>query len=88
MAGLPAPDAVFVGGGLSDELLTYLKENLREGTRVVANAVTLESEALLTRWHAENGGDLVRIDLARASPLGSLRGWTSAYPLVQWSGVL
>src|SRR3546814_7605872 len=44
-------------------------------TRLVANAVTLESEALLARWHADKGGDLLRIELAQAMPLGSRRGW-------------
>lgn len=87
LAGLPVPDAVFVGGGLSDALLAHLWERLPTGCRVVANAVTLESEALLASWHARAGGSLLRIELAEASPLGSRRGWKSAYPVVQWSAV-
>lgn len=83
-----APDAVFIGGGLSDALLTHLFARLPSGTRMVANAVTLESEALLARAHGEKGGSLMRIDLADAAPLGSRRGWRAHYPLVQWSVTL
>lgn len=90
-AALPCdapPDAVFVGGGLSEPLLAHLFASLPAGTRLVANAVTLESEALLTRAHAEKGGSLLRIELAEAAPLGARRGWRSSYPVVQWSAVL
>lgn len=87
LEGLPPPDAVFVGGGLSEALLVHLWERLPAGCRVVANAVTLESEALLASWHARAGGSLLRIELAEASPLGGRRGWKSAYPVVQWSAV-
>jgi precorrin-6B C5,15-methyltransferase / cobalt-precorrin-6B C5,C15-methyltransferase len=83
--GLPTPDAVFIGGGLSGEMLDHLWSVMSPGTRLVANAVTLESEALLGQWHQEHGGDLMRIELANATPLGSKRGWRSAYPIVQWS---
>lgn len=82
----PAPDAVFIGGGLSDALLTHLWDILPAGARVVANAVTLESEATLTHWHTRAGGSLLRVDLAEAAPLGRLRGWRAAYPIVQWVG--
>jgi precorrin-6B C5,15-methyltransferase / cobalt-precorrin-6B C5,C15-methyltransferase len=83
--GLAAPDAVFIGGGLSEALLEDLWARLRAGTRVVANAVTLESEALLARWHGAHGGHLMRFDISEAAPLGSKRGWRAAYPIVQWS---
>lgn len=83
-----APDAVFIGGGLSDALLADLFARLPAGTRLVANAVTLESEALLARAHGEKGGYLLRIELADAAPLGSRRGWRAHYPLVQWSVTL
>ncbi|AUC54488.1 cobalamin biosynthesis bifunctional protein CbiET [Sagittula sp. P11] len=85
--GLPAPDAVFVGGGLSQALLDRL-DVLAPGARLVANAVTLESEALLARAHAARGGSLLRIELSDAMPLGTRRGWKSAYPIVQWSVTL
>jgi len=58
------------------------------GARLVANAVTLETEALLTQWAAEKGGSLLRLELAEAKPLGRLRGWEPARPIVQWSVVL
>lgn len=83
----PAPDAVFIGGGLSQALLETLWARLPAGTRLVANAVTLESETLLALWQADKGGMLLRIELAEAAPLGSRRGWKSSYPVVQWSAV-
>src|SRR3546814_524715 len=88
LTGRTRPEAVFIGGGLSQSLLAALFALPGGPTRLVANAVTLESEALLARWHADKGGDLLRIELAQAMPLGSRRGWRSAYPLVQWSVTL
>lgn len=85
---LPRPDAVFIGGGLSEDLLGRLFADLPAGTRLVANAVTLESEAVLLRWQAEKGGTLLRIDLSEAAPLGPRTGWKAAYPVVQWSVTL
>lgn len=82
-----APQAVFVGGGLSQPLLERL-DALPAGTRLVANAVTLESEALLAAWHGRRGGTLLRIELADAVPLGNRHGWRARYPLVQWSVIL
>jgi len=84
--GLAAlPQAVFIGGGLSEALLEDLWARLSAGARIVANAVTLESETLLARWHAARGGRLMRFDISEAAPLGSKRGWRAAYPIVQWS---
>lgn len=85
LEGLPEPAAVFIGGGLSEALLTALWERTREGCRIVANAVTLEGQALLSQRHATHGGELLRIDRAEAAPLGGKRGWHAAYSLVQWS---
>lgn len=85
LAGLPPPDAVFIGGGLNDALLVQLWRLLPPGCRVVAHAVTLESEALLSDWHARVGGSLTRIELAEAAPLGTRRAWRASYPIVQWS---
>ena len=79
------PDAVFVGGGASQAVLEALWARLPPGARLVANAVTLETESLLARWHADHGGRLLRIDIAEAAPLGRMRGWTPARPIVQWS---
>jgi precorrin-6Y C5,15-methyltransferase (decarboxylating) len=75
---------VFIGGGLSRDVI----DALPAGVRLVAHAVTLESEALLAQLQAERGGTLLRIELAEAAPLGRLRGWKAAYPVVQWSVTL
>ena len=87
IAGLPAPDAVFVGGGADAGLMAALWDLLPRGVRMVMNAVTLESEALAYALQAAHGGDLFRFDVARAAPLGRMRGWTAARPVVQWSAV-
>jgi precorrin-6Y C5,15-methyltransferase (decarboxylating) len=83
--GLPAPDAVFIGGGLSEEAAEACLRALRPLGRMVANAVTLESEGVLADLQARHGGDLTRIDIARMAPLGDRRGWRPAMPVVQWS---
>lgn len=83
----PLPDAVFIGGGLSQALLDALWQRLPKGVRIVANAVTLESEALLAYWHQQNGGELLRLELASAAPIGTRRGWKASYPIVQWRAV-
>ncbi|MGP9767844.1 precorrin-6y C5,15-methyltransferase (decarboxylating) subunit CbiE [Halomonas sp. AOP13-D3-9] len=83
----PLPDAVFIGGGLSQALLDALWQRLPKGVRIVANAVTLESEALLTHWHQQAGGELLRLELASAAPIGTRRGWKASYPIVQWRAV-
>ena len=81
---LPPPDAVFVGGGLGAELLEALWPRLPIGCRLVAHGVTLETEGLLAFAHAQYGGQLLRLELAEAAPLGTKRGWKSSYPVVQW----
>jgi precorrin-6B C5,15-methyltransferase / cobalt-precorrin-6B C5,C15-methyltransferase len=86
--GLEAPQAVFIGGGLSEDLLAALEARLSPGTRIVAHAVTLESEALLIGAASRLGGDLLRIELAEAAPLGTRTGWAPARPVVQWRAVL
>ncbi|MEV6318088.1 precorrin-6y C5,15-methyltransferase (decarboxylating) subunit CbiE [Streptomyces sp. NPDC051776] len=86
LAGLPAPDAVFVGGGLTSHgLLEACWDVLPPGGRLVANTVTLESEAVLAGWHRRHGGDLVRLSAAHAAPVGGFTGWRQAMPVTQWS---
>lgn len=87
LTACPPPDAVFVGGGLTPDLLAFL-EALPAGTRLVANAVTLESEALLTQAQGRLGGDLLRASLSNAVPIGPKQGWRAAFPITQWSHVL
>lgn len=86
LAGLPAPDAVFVGGGATAQgLLEACWAALPAGGRLVANAVTVESEAVLAAWFARAGGDLVRLAVQRAEPVGGFTGWKAAMPVTIWS---
>lgn len=85
LAGLPAPDAVFLGGGLSEAAVDAALAALRPRGRLVANAVTLESEALLLALHARHGGELTRISISRAAPVGGRTGWRPAMDVTQWS---
>jgi len=86
LSGLEPPDAVFVGGGVSEPgLLDACRAALRPGGRMVANAVTLEGEAALLAAFARHGGELRRLSVARASSVGSLHGWRTAMPVTQWA---
>ena len=85
LEGLEAPDAVFIGGGLSREVFEAAWAALRPLGRLVCNAVTLESEAVLLELHKEFGGELVKISVARAEPVGRLTGWRPLMPVTQWS---
>jgi precorrin-6Y C5,15-methyltransferase (decarboxylating) len=85
-ANLPRPQAIFAGGGGSDpNLLDAAYAALAPGGRLVVNAVTLEAEAELIRRYKARGGNLVRIEIARANPLGSFQAWRPALPVTQWS---
>lgn len=84
--GLPVPDAIFVGGGVSEPgTLSAALDALRPGGRIVVNAVTLEGEAALLDRFARHGGHLRRLSIARADPVGGLHGWRSAMPVTQWA---
>ena len=82
---LPAPDAIFIGGGLSVETFNACWQALRPLGRLVANAVTLESQAILVDLHKTHGGDLVQITVSRAEALGPHTGWKPLRPVMQWS---
>lgn len=85
LAGLEEPHAVFIGGGGSDQgVIEAAMTALRPSGRLVANAVTLEMEALLLARHAELGGTLTRLSVERAEAIGSMTGWKPARPIVQW----
>lgn len=88
LEGLASPDAVFVGGGLDRGLLDWLVQNLGTGTRLVANAVTLESEALLLEARFRLGGDLVRLQISKPTAIGTRLGWRASHPLTQWTHTL
>jgi precorrin-6Y C5,15-methyltransferase (decarboxylating) len=86
LAGLPAPDAVFVGGGVTaGGVMRACLDALGPGGRLVANAVTLEGEAVLADWRQRLGGTLTRIGVERAGELGAFTAWRPALPVVQWS---
>jgi precorrin-6Y C5,15-methyltransferase (decarboxylating) len=86
LAGLPAPDVVFLGGGLtSPGVLDACWAALRPGGRLVANAVTLEAEAVLAAEYARRGGALTRVAVSRSAPVGGFTGWRPAMPVTIWS---
>jgi len=86
LGGLPAPDAIFIGGGLTAEgVFESCWDALRPGGRLVANAVTLESQAFVLRLREEYGGSLVKVEVARETAVGRFTGWRQAMPVVQWS---
>jgi precorrin-6B C5,15-methyltransferase / cobalt-precorrin-6B C5,C15-methyltransferase len=88
LRGLPPPDAIFIGGGAGDPgVLEAALAALRSGGRLVVNAATLQTEALLLARYSALGGDLIRIAIARAEPIGSMTGWRPAMPVTQWRWV-
>jgi precorrin-6Y C5,15-methyltransferase (decarboxylating) len=86
LEGLEAPHAVFVGGGATEEgLLEACWAALRAGGRLVVHGVTLETEAILARQYAELGGELTRLHVEHAAPIGTFTGWTPSRAITQWS---
>ena len=82
LAGLERPDAIFIGGGVTrDGVLQTCWEQLKPGGRLVANAVTLQSEMTLMAWRERHGGELTRIHIAQAQPLGEFDTWRQALPI-------
>ncbi|MGI5243595.1 precorrin-6y C5,15-methyltransferase (decarboxylating) subunit CbiE [Dactylosporangium sp. CA-139066] len=83
--GLDAPDAVFVGGGFTaDGVFERCWDRLKPGGRLVVNAVTVESERLVGELHARHGGELTRLAVNRAAPVGGFLGWRPMLPVTQW----
>ncbi|MCC8963574.1 precorrin-6y C5,15-methyltransferase (decarboxylating) subunit CbiE [Bradyrhizobium sp. Pear76] len=87
LSDLAAPDALFIGGGLDADMFDAIWPRIAPGTRLVAHAVTLETEALLSDLHQRHGGELMRLEIAQAEPLGRYRSWKAARPVVQWSAI-
>ncbi|SNY50009.1 precorrin-6y C5,15-methyltransferase (decarboxylating) subunit CbiE [Paractinoplanes atraurantiacus] len=86
LEGLPTPDTIFIGGGLTrDGVLEACLAALRPGGRLVANAVTVESEAFLAAAYAKHGGEMTRVAINRASPVGGFTGWRAMMPVTIWS---
>jgi len=85
LVGLARPDAVFIGGGMMDDgVFGAAWSALRSGGRLVANAVSLETEARLAGYFQQFGGDLVRLQVAKADRVGAMSGWRPAMPVTQW----
>ncbi len=78
------PDAIFIGGGLSCDLVARCRAELKPGGRLVANAVTVEGETIFAAAHAQHGGRLIRLAISHAAPLGGYTGWRPAMPITQW----
>ena len=88
LGGLTPPDAIFIGGGASEPgVLDAAARALRPRGRLVVNAVTLETETLLLGQHRILGGELRRLALSRAEPLGEKIAWRAAMPVTQWTWV-
>ena len=84
-AGIEPPDTVFLGGGISiPGLLEACWAALNPGGRLVVNAVTIQGEANVATWHSLYGGDLTRISISRAAPVGEALGWRPLMPITQW----
>ncbi|MNG04914.1 Precorrin-6Y C(5,15)-methyltransferase [decarboxylating] [compost metagenome] len=82
LAGLERPDAIFIGGGVTREgVLDTCWAALKPGGRLIANAVTLQSELTLMAWRDQYGGELTRIHVAQAQPLGDFDTWRQALPI-------
>ncbi|MFA5949589.1 MAG: precorrin-6y C5,15-methyltransferase (decarboxylating) subunit CbiE [Hyphomicrobium sp.] len=85
LEGLASPDAIFIGGGLSETgVFEAAWAALKPGGRLVANAVTIESEARLATLSLQHGGELTRIAVSRAGAVGQLTGWRAAMPVTIW----
>ena len=84
LGNLPRPDAVFIGGGLAPAVIEVGQAALRPGGVLVAHAVTIESETVLVSAWQQSGGDLTRISVQHADPVGGFHGWRPLMPVTQW----
>lgn len=85
LRGAQRPDAVFIGGGLSEAVFDAAWAQLKPLGRLVANAVTIESEQAMLALRDKHGGELAKIQVARAEAVGRLSGWKPAMAVTQWS---
>ena len=81
---LEKPDCIFIGGGLSEELLNLLWMYISDGTRVVANGVTIETDRLLTSIQPRFGGSIQRLEISNLQGIGTMHGWKASFPITQW----
>ncbi|HTV21250.1 MAG TPA: precorrin-6Y C5,15-methyltransferase (decarboxylating) subunit CbiT, partial [Polyangiaceae bacterium] len=85
LAGLPVPDAVFIGGGASDpRVIEACWDALPAGGRLVANAVAIETQALLVDAYRQRGGELCRVSIESAAPLGNMTCFRPAIAVLEW----
>ncbi len=85
LSGLEKPDAVFIGGGFAGKgVFDACWRALGEGGVLVANGVTLESEAMMMSLQREHGGRLTRISVETAEPMGRFKAWKPARTVIQW----
>lgn len=84
IASLPDPDAIFIGGGVDEDLVNLCWRRLTTGGRLVVHAVTLETESLLIDLQGRRGGDLVQLHAQTLERLGGFRAWRPSRPVVQW----
>ncbi|EIM28426.1 bifunctional cobalt-precorrin-7 (C(5))-methyltransferase/cobalt-precorrin-6B (C(15))-methyltransferase [Microvirga lotononidis] len=85
LVDLPAPDAIFIGGGASEAgVFDAAWAALKPGGRLVVNGVTLETETLLGNLYARHGGTMRRLAVSRLEPVGGMHGWRAAMPVMQW----
>jgi precorrin-6Y C5,15-methyltransferase (decarboxylating) len=85
LAGLPTPDAVFLGGGAHRPgVIDTAWTALRPDGRIVANAVTLETEFALTQARARLGGTLLRLSVERLDQVGTMHAYRPAMTVTQW----
>jgi len=84
LAGLPRPDAVFIGGGVAPPVIAAAQAALRQGGVLVAHAVTIESETVLVAAWQQSGGEMTRISVQHADPVGGFHGWRPLMPVTQW----
>ena len=87
LLSLEKPNAVFIGGGLDAAMFDNVWSLIPAGARIVAHSVTLETETLLSELQSRHGGELMRIEIAHAAPLGRYRSWEASRPVVQWSAL-
>jgi precorrin-6Y C5,15-methyltransferase (decarboxylating) len=82
---LPTPNAVFIGGGVTSDLIYQVIKALNKNSRLVINAVTLESQALLLKKYKQFGGNLKKINISKPKPIGGKTIWSAQYNIIQWS---
>ncbi len=87
LAQLPQPDAVFIGGGATKQLIASCWAALPDGGRLVIHSVTQETELIMAQAWRDHGGELTRLLIERLEPIGRFSGWQPARPIVQWSAI-